>query len=379
MGGAIESRLLIVVGESSGDRHAAHLIEALKAQRAFSARGVTGPLLERAGVQPIASFDALAVVGFTGVLTRLPRIFSLYRRLLAEAREFRPHAAVLVDSPGFNLRLGPDLHRLGIPVFYYIAPQVWAWHAGRAAEMSRWVTKLAVVFPFEEPLFRNAGVDARFVGHPLLESGIDTPAREPFFEAAGVAPGSRLLGLLPGSRRSEVRSLLPHLEAAARELVAGRPDLAVRFAIAPGLEDEFPERLRRGDGPIRALSGATAAIQRHADACVVCSGTATLETALCGTPLVIVYRTGWLNHAIARRLVRLDRIGLPNIVAGTDVAPELIQQDVTAPRIAAAVAPWLDDPAARRAQSERLAVVRERLGAPGASARAAALLAGMLP
>jgi lipid-A-disaccharide synthase len=379
MGGAIESRLLIVVGESSGDRHAAHLIEALRERRPLDARGVTGPALERAGVKRLAPFDALAVVGFTGVLSRLPRIWSLYTRLLDEARRFRPDAVVLVDSPGFNLRLGPALRRLGVPVFYYIAPQVWAWHAERAAEMSRWVTRLAVVFPFEEPLFRAAGVETRFVGHPLLEAVPQVASRETFLADAGIPAGSRLLGLLPGSRRSEVRALIPRMEAAAEELTRTRPDLAVRFAIAPGLEEEFPARLRRGEGPIRALSGSTAAIQRHADACVVCSGTATLETALCATPLVVVYRTSWLNHAIARRVVRLDRIGLPNIVAERDVAPELIQDEVTPARMAAAVAPWLDDPAANRAQREALAVVRERLGTPGASARAAEYLAEMLP
>ncbi len=371
----LERRFLIVAGEASGDAHAARLVRGLRSLGPCRVRGVAGPAMIAEGVEGVLPTETLAVVGFTGVVARLPRLWSAFRRLLAEARRFRPRAAVLVDAPGFNFRIGPALKRLGIPIFYYIAPQVWAWHPERAAQMRRWVDRLAVVFPFEESLFRDAGVEAHFVGHPLLE------ALEPEVDAATFraelglpAAGGRILGLMAGSRRQELRAHAPVMLEAARLLSRGRPDLVVALAMAPGLgRDDLPA-LGGDNRQVRVLFERTHALQAYADGCVVASGTATLETALFGTPEVIVYRTGWLNYAIARRLVRLRHIGLPNIVCGEAVAPERIQGDCTPAGIAGVVAPWLDDPAARRAQHDRLREVRERLGTPGASARAAALL-----
>ncbi len=371
MDGTSERRILIVAGEASGDRHAARLVTELARLGPCRVRGVSGPALRAAGAEGVADVSELAVIGFSGVVARLPRIWSVFRRLLAEARAFRPAAAVLVDSPGFNFRLGPALQRLGVPVFYYIAPQVWAWHPERAAEMARWVDRLAVIFPFEEPLFRSAGVNVRFVGHPLVE-GLEPEVDEAAFRRElGVAPGARILGLLPGSRRGEMHAHGRVMLEAARRLRAGRPDLVVALALAPGLA--VPGAARGADG-VRVVSGRTHAVQAFATCCAVASGTATLETALFGTPAAIVYRTGWLNYQIARRVVRLPRIGLPNIVAGSEVAPELLQHDLGAERLAATLAPWRDDPAERARRREALAVVRERLGGPGASARAAAWL-----
>ena len=371
-------RVLIVAGEASGDRHAARLVHALRAHGPLDARGVTGPALEAAGVRPIARSSELAVVGFTGVLARLPRIFTVERAVERAAREFRPQAVVLVDSPGFNFRIGPRLHRLGIRTFYYIAPQVWAWHAERAQQMSRWVDRLAVVFPFEEELFRSAGVDARFVGHPLIEDLAPEQDGLTLRASLGLDSATRLIGLLPGSRPGELRAHLPVMVETARALCAARPGLVALVAVAPWLEDLVPAALREPNGPVRAVSGRTHAIQAAADCCIVASGTATLETALFGTPLVVVYRTSRINYAIARRLVRLERIGLPNIVAGTDVAPERVQNGFTRSELEPILARWLDDPAARAAQRAKLSVLRTRLGGPGAGARAASLLAELL-
>ena len=389
-----ERRFLIVTGEASGDTHASRLVSALKASGPCRVRGVTGPALEAAGAERVVPMDDLAVIGFSAVLPRLPRILRAHARLLEELERFRPHACVLVDSPGFNLRLGPALKRRGARLFYYIAPQVWAWHPERAAAMARWVDRLAVVFPFEEPIFRRAGVNATFVGHPLLET------LEPEVDAAtlrkelGLGADQPLLGLLPGSREGEIRHHLGDLLRAAARLRASRPALSVVVALAPGAPSE-PVVAARGEeaaraivsllppgdharhgilGDVRLVRGRTRAVQAAATACAVASGTATLETALQGTPLAIVYRVGAINYAIASRVVKLTRIGLPNIVAGTDVAPELIQGDFTPERLAATLAPWLDDPAARARQRAALGVVRERLGEPGASGRAARLL-----
>jgi lipid-A-disaccharide synthase len=372
VGDPAQRRVLIVAGEPSGDAHAARLTRALAALGSCRVRGVAGPAMRAAGVEPVVAMESLAVMGFAEIAARLPALLAARARLLAEFASFSPHAVVLVDYPGFNLRLGPELKRRGARIFYYIAPQVWAWHAERAAEMARWVDRLAVVFPFEEPIFRKAGVPVAFVGHPLLDS------LEPEVDAAtlraelGISPGDPLLGILPGSRAQEVRHLLEPMCRAAALLKRDRLALAAVVAAAPGLsESAWAPAARHG---VRVVRGRTHAIQAHATACAVASGTATLETALFGTPLTVVYRVGWINYAIARRVVRLSHIGLPNIVAGAEVAPELVQGSLTPERLAASLAPCLDDPRTRAARSASLAVVRERLGGPGASRRAAELL-----
>ena len=367
---ALERRFLLVTGEASGDLHAARMVEALGSLGPFRVRGVAGPALRAAGVECVVPAEELAVVGFAEILGRLPKLLATRARLLEEWERFRPHAVVLVDYPGFNLRLGPALKRRGARIFYYIAPQVWAWHPERAQAMARWVDRLAVVFPFEEPIFREAGVAVSFVGHPLLDDFRPEVDEATLRAELGLASDAPILGLLPGSRPQEIARHAGVLAEAARRLRRDRPSLAAVLPLAPGLEPPAAVDLR----DVRVVRGRTRAIQAFATACAVASGTATLETALFGTPLVVFYRTGGLNYAIARRLVRIERIGLPNIVAEDAVAPELIQSDLTAERLAATLAPWLDDPAARAAQSRRLAVVRDRLGGPGASARAARLL-----
>lgn len=372
MGDPAARRFLIVAGEPSGDAHAARLVEALRDLGRCEVRGVAGPALRAAGVHPLARVERLAVLGFAGVVARLPDLLAARRALLAEFDAFRPDAVVLVDYPGFNLRLGPQLKRRGARVFYYIAPQVWAWHPQRAAAMAAWVDELAVVFPFEEEIFRAAGVRTTFVGHPLLDDLAPEVPREALAAATGVRPGGPLLGLLPGSRRGEIARLLPVQLEAARRLMRDRPGLATVVAAAPALDAAHEAAALRAGATV--VRGRTHAVQAFATACAVASGTATLETALFGTPLAVVFRTGRLNYEIARRVVRLTRIGLPNIVAGEDVAPELIQDALTPSALEAALQGWLDDPAARERAAARLARVRERLGAPGASARAAARL-----
>jgi lipid-A-disaccharide synthase len=383
VGGTDQRRFLIVAGEASGDRHAARVVEGLQALGSCRVRGVTGPALAAAGAERLAAMEDLAVIGFTGVVARLPRIWRTWRRLLADVSTFRPHAALLVDSPGFNFRLGPALRSRGIPVFYYIAPQVWAWHRSRAAQMARWVDRLAVVFPFEEPLFRDAGVTTRFVGHPLLEDLEPEVDAGRFRGELGLGSGAtRLVGLLPGSRRGEFRAHAPVMIEAARRLLAdpvgaGNERLALALALAPGLEPDVATVAAIERAGVRIVRGRTRALQAYADCCAVASGTATLETALFGTPLVVVYRTGALNYAIARRVVKLAHIGLPNIVAGEEVAPELVQDEFTPERLARVLGAWLADPAALAARRRGLARVRERLGEPGAARRTAEWLWAM--
>jgi lipid-A-disaccharide synthase len=363
-------RFLLVTGEASGDLHAARLVEALRAHGPCEIQGVAGPRLRAAGVECLIPAEDLAVVGFSEIVARLPRLLATRGRLLEAWRRFRPAAVVLVDYPGFNLRLGPALKRRGARIFYYIAPQVWAWHPERARTMARWVDRLAVVFPFEEPIFRAAGVPVEFVGHPLLDDLAPEVEEDAFRSEIGAAAGQRILGLLPGSRPQEIERHLEPLLGAARQLQSGRSDLRVVLALAAGLELGDRHAL----GGVQVVRGRTRATQAFATACAVASGTATLETALFGTPLVVLYRTGWFNYAIARRLVTLPRIGLPNIVAGREVVPELIQERLTPAALAAALAPWLDDPLARAACRRDLGGLRDSLGGAGASARAARLL-----
>jgi lipid-A-disaccharide synthase len=369
-----ERRFLLVTGEASGDLHGSRLVQALARHGRCRVRGVAGPRLRAAGVECVVPAEQLAVLGFSEILARLPRLLATRARLLEEFESFAPHAVVLVDYPGFNLRLGPELKRRGARIFYYIAPQVWAWHAERAQAMSRWVDRLAVVFPFEEPLFRAAGVATDFVGHPLLDGHVPEVDERSFHAELEAGPERRILGLLPGSRPQELARHAAVMAEAARRLRSTRPDLLPVLPLAAGLDESVLAPLRRSLDGVRVIRERTRATQAFATACAVASGTATLETALFGTPHVIVYRTGWINYAIARRVVRLPRIGLSNIVAEREVAPELIQHDLTPARLADLLAPWLDDPQARAARRAALAVVRERLGGPGASARAAELL-----
>lgn len=367
-----ERRILIVAGEPSGDLHAARLVKALRERGACRVRGVAGPRMREAGVEAVVPQEDLAVIGFSGILAKLPVLFDTRRRLLAEVASFQPDAVVLVDYPGFNLRIGPEFHRRGVRTFCYVAPQVWAWHPERAGEMARWVDRLAVVFPFEESIFRDAGVPTTFVGHPLLDE------LEPEVDAAtlraelGAAEGAPVLGLLPGSRRGELAMLARPMLAAAQILRARHAGLVPVVALAESVSAAaLPAELLTG---IRVVRGRTRSVQAHATCCAVASGTATLETALFGTPLAIVYRVGWLNHVIAQRVLTLTHIGLPNIVAGREVAPELLQEALTPQALAETFDAWLRDPAELARRRAALAVVRERLGGPGASARTAQAL-----
>lgn len=367
-----ERRILIVAGEPSGDLHAARLVTALQALGPCRVRGVAGPRMREAGVEVVVPQEELAVIGFSGIVAKLPVLWEARRKLLAEVASFQPDAVVLVDYPGFNLRIGPEFHRKGLRTFCYVAPQVWAWHPERAGEMARWVDRLAVVFPFEESIFREAGVPTTFVGHPLLDE------LEPEVDAAtlraelGAAEGAPVLGLLPGSRRGELAMLARPLLAAAQILRERHPALVPVVALAESVSAEaLPADLLAG---VKVVRGRTRAVQAHATFCAVASGTATLETALFGTPLAIVYRVGWLNHLIAQRVLTLTHIGLPNIVAGHEVAPELLQGAFTPQALAQVFENWLRDPAELARRRAGLAVVRERLGGPGASARTAQAL-----
>ena len=368
-------RLFVSAGEASGDRHAADLVRALKRRVGdLEIRGLGGDRLRAEGAELIAHTDDLSVLGFAEVLRRLPYFRGLLQRAAAEIAAWRPHLILPVDYPGFNLRLARAARGQGHRVAYYIAPQVWAWRRDRRPGIARAVDRLLVVFPFEEPLFREAGIDARFVGHPLLDATDPGPEPAAVRARLGVETTQPLLALLPGSRAQEVKSILPPLMAGTAALRG--EGAAVAVSRVPGLPAELYAAAEAA-GAVLWTEGA-AALARAADAALVASGTATLETGLLGTPLGVVYRTGFLNWHLARALVRIRTVGLVNIAAGGDRVPELLQGALTPDRVQALARRLLFDPQERSEQAVYLSSLRERLGGGGSAERAADAVAEML-
>lgn len=297
--------------------------------------------MARAGVELLADFDRLTVLGFAEVVRHLPFFLGLLRRMRAEMARRHTDLVVPIDYPGFNLRLARSAHADHLPVLYYIAPQVWAWHRSRAAELARVTDRLAVVLPFEVPLFRDFGAEAEFVGHPLLDLPPETTGRTAFCQALGIDAARPILAIFPGSRRQEVDRHLELFQAAADRLRAQRPDLQ-------------PVVARAADVPASLYAGARVPVAEaprtllaHAHAALVKSGTTTLETALAGVPMVIAYRTHPLTFWIARRLVDVEHIGLVNLVARERLAPELLQTAATPDALAGALVPLVDPGPAR--------------------------------
>jgi lipid-A-disaccharide synthase len=368
-------RVLLVAGEASGDLHAAALVEAVRAaDPSVEFWGVGGQHLRTAGMHVLVDTAHVATMGLTETFGTLGRLVGTYRRLVRFLDEQKPKLVVLVDYPEFNLLLARQAKRRGIRVFYFIGPQVWAWRRGRVRKIVQRVDRMAVVFPFEPELYNNGRSVAEFVGHPLLDRVQVTRAREETLARYGLEPQRRTLALLPGSRKKEIRYLLEPSLAAARRLVDEDGWQAI-VALAPTLTaDDLRATLGREIGVPVAIDD-TYNVVKAADAALVASGTATLETVLLGCPMVIMYRVSPFTFAVARRLVDVDAIGMPNIILGRKVFPELIQNEVTTERLVAAVRGLQDH---REEQRQALAIVRERLGAPGAAQRAAAMVLELL-
>jgi lipid-A-disaccharide synthase len=364
--------VFVSAGEPSGDQHAAALIAALRrAVPGVSVEGVGGPHLAAAGARLLARIEDLTVIGFVEVARKLPAHWRLLRRIQRRLRDGDVRLVVLVDYPGFHLRVAAAAHRAGVPVLYYIAPQLWAWGERRVHQMARTVSRLAVILPFEERFFSERGVATTFVGHPLMDRSPLAPP-EQLKREMGLDPSRPVLGLFPGSRHQEVVRLWPAFREAAELVRRDRPDLQVVVAATQGAA--YPQA-----GDIRVVAGRPRECFTVADAALCKSGTSTLEAAVAGTPLVVAYRMHPLSYLLARRLVRVPWIGMVNLVAGRQVAPELIQGAVTPAALARAVLPLLDRASPeRQAQVEGLREVCKRLGDPGAADRAAALARALL-
>lgn len=376
--GASGRRVLVSCGEPSGDLYAGDLVRHLQ-QRIGPVRvfGLGGDRLEAEGGRLLAHVRDLAVVGLLEVLRHLRHLRAVFRSILEEVERDPPAVAVLVDYADFNLRLARELKARGVPVVYYVSPQVWAWRRGRIRAIRERVTRMVVIFPFEEPLYREAGVPVTFVGHPLVDLARPAPDRAAFLAGQGLDPGRPVLAVLPGSRRQEVAHNLGPIAGALRLLQARRADLQLALAVAPSLDPGLLDAGLRGL-PVTRVAGHTHALLGAASAGVVASGTATVEAALLGLPMVVVYRVSPLTYALGRPFVRVPHYAMANLIAGRGVVEELIQGAFRPEAVAREVLQLLEDPVRRDRVCEGLGQVRARLGPPGASARAADVVAQIL-
>lgn len=369
-------RIFLSTADASGDLHAQAFVAALRAQvptgEPLELYGLGGDRLEGAGLEAVVRQSDLAVAGLVEVLGSARRIVASYRALRRELVERRPDLAVFVDSPDLNLPLAAVAKRAGIRTFYYVAPQVWAWRASRVKKLRARIDAMAVIFPFEQELFRDAGINAHFVGHPLVDriSKVASALKpDAVAKELGLDRSRPVLGLLPGSRRNEIERNLQEMIACADLLYRAHPDLQVQLMLAPTLRDLEPEL----PGHIRVVRGRTHEAMAVSTALLAAPGTVTVEAALLGVPLVVAHRVNGLTFEIARRLTRIPSTCMVNLIADRGVVPERLQEMASGPALAADLAPLLYDPERRRRMRDDLARAVAKLGGPGAPERAAAL------
>jgi lipid-A-disaccharide synthase len=377
-GTAMTLSIFISAGEASGEHYGALLVETLKERLAKAGRtarffGMGGPRMAAAGLERVVRAEDMAVMGITEVVRHLPRIYREFRRLKKSIHDRRPDVAVLIDFPDIHFKLAEQLHRLAIPVIFFVSPQLWAWKKHRIKLVQKYVDRMLVIFPFEEPFYRERGVEAEFVGHPLAELPLPAISRERFAANHELNPAKTWIGLLPGSRSKEIRDNLPEMLAAARQLVSdGTSDtssqagfefilpLAFTLNAAQRKQVRLVIETYRGDLTIRLVDDARAALL-HARASVVASGTATVQAALIGNPFVVVYRVSPVTYAIAKRVVKVPHVAMANLIAGKRVVPELIQNDFTASNIVRQLQPLLPDGPPRQSMMKELVAIRTSL------------------
>lgn len=378
-----EPTIFISAGEASGELYGAMLIEELRNQLALEGRharfvGMGGPRMVNAGLRQIVRSEDMAVMGITEVVQHLPRIYREFQKLKTSIRTHRPDIAVLIDFPDIHLRLAHEFHRLGVPVIFFVSPQIWAWKKKRIKHVQKYVDKMLVIFPFEQAFYRENGVAAEFVGHPLADLPQPDISREHFARESGLNASRSWIALLPGSRAKEIGDNLPQMLSAARILTlrgprstSPRKEFEFIIPLAPTLNPSQRKMLaglvkHHGEGlPVQLVDDARAALF-HARASVVASGTATVEAALIGNPFVVVYRVSPLTYEIARRIVKVPFVAMANLIAGKMVVPELIQANFTAANIVRQIEPLLPDGPLRQSMMMELARIRGLL-TPGES------------
>lgn len=376
-------RIMIVAGEASGDIYGADLVsEALKLAPDLHFFGIGGARMREAGVETLVDSSDMAVVGLVEVIKHFDVISSAFRTLKQIVLNDSPDLLILIDYPGFNLRLAKVAKKAGVKVLYYISPQIWAWRQGRVKKIARLVDHMAVILPFEAPFYQRAGVPVTFVGHPMLDLVSVALDRSAAASSFNLDPSCKIIGLFPGSRRNEIERLLPVIIAAAAKLKERFPDIQFILPLASTLHsDDIAPLLTAANLDVTITRDRIHDMIRACDAVISVSGTVTLEIALVGTPMVIIYKLSPLTYQLAKRLVKVDNIGLCNIVAGETVVQELIQDQANPEAIAAEIGKLLTDHAYQAAIVGKLGEVRSKLGSGGASvlvARLALMLCGLI-
>jgi len=373
-------QIMIVAGEASGDLHGGNLVQAMRRiDPTIRFYGVGGRKLKEAGVELIADSADMAVVGLTEVVSKLGMILKVMAKLKASMREDRPDLVILIDYPDFNLSLAKAAKKYGIKVFYYISPQVWAWRKGRIGQIKKTVNKMAVILPFEASLYNEAGVDAAFVGHPLLDVVGTKYSRKEAKLKFGLKEGVTTVGILPGSRQSEVARLLPEMLKAAEIIEKKLKHVQFVLPLADTLDIAFvSQMISQYPIKVEVIRNEVYDVIACADIAMVASGTATLETALMETPMVIIYKVSAPSYYVGKMVINVDHIGLVNIIAGKTVVPELIQDEATPEKLAAMVVDILSDSKRMADIKIELSKIRDMLGSPGAAERTARLAIEML-
>jgi len=369
------ANVLISCGEPSGDLYAGALVEALRAlDPSVRARGLGGERLQAAGAGMVGDYRGITVTGLVEALRVLPRSYALYRRIVAAARADRPDVFVAIDFPDFNFRVAGAMKRLGVPVVYYIPPQVWAWRTGRLHTLRTLADRILVIFPFEPEIYRAAGVPASFVGHPLVDLATASGSRGGFLGGLGLDATRPTLALMPGSRPNEIGQILPTIVEALPRIAARVPGVQFVLARAPRLADDLFAPLAASPVAVAVVESAADEVLASADAVVLASGTATVQAAIHECPMVIVYRVAPLSYALGRRFVHVNTFGMVNLVAGRRVSPELIQDGFTPEAVTDHAVEFLTNAELRSRAVSDLREVKARLGGGGASRRAAELV-----
>jgi lipid-A-disaccharide synthase len=375
-----EKTVFIVAGEASGDLHAGKLAENLrKLLPSVRMLGLGGQQMRAAGVQLLFSVEQLSFMGFFEVISHLPFMRRVMNTSLDKLRQEKPELLILVDYPGFNLRLAERAREMGLKVMYYISPQIWAWGSNRLEKIKDTVDKMVVILPFEEKLYKKAGVDVEFVGHPLLEEIDFDPNPEQFYRRLDIPPERPILGLLPGSRLQEVRRILPVMLKSAEKVLREFSSMIPVIGLAPTLrQEEVQPYLKTFSGETRMVEIGIYDLMRHSRLMLVASGTATLETAVIGTPFLIVYKTSFLTYLVARRMISIPHIGLVNVVAEKKIVSEFVQNQAKPEKIAAEALSLLKDKEKYDRLRNELGGVKGKLGEPGAALKAARIACDMI-
>lgn len=370
----MQKKIMIIAGEASGDLHGSGLVRELyKLQPSLRVFGIGGDRMRQNGTELLYHINEMSVLGFWDVVKRFGFFRKVYRHLVETMEAEHPNLLILIDYPGLNLKLARAARLMGIKVFYYIAPQVWAWGSGRIKKMVSLIDKIAVILPFEAQLFQNAGLDAQFVGHPLLEIVDSKLDRDTFFSKHHLDRNQKLIGLLPGSRVLEVKRLLPEMLRSIAQLKEEHPSIQAIVSKADSVPLSVYREILYNDAPIQLIENSTYDIMKHSDLLLVASGTATLESALFRTPMIIVYKVDPITYLIGKQLIKINSIGLVNVIAGRPIVPEFIQAKFHRCYLLPEMKRLLFDQEYRNQMIQNLAILKEKLGTAGASARSAQL------